>query len=329
MLTACVHDNKSPIVKEHTQRPENLFAEATRLYGERRIMAAIEKLKQADKIAPNNPNTIANLASYLFEAKLYEQSTKYYERLIQLEPNNSHVKTVYNSSILSSLFGKRKCKEADSFIKKLKANKPDNAFIHWNLASCYQHIQDYKKALEYWQEMVKIEPKNMRAMSKIIQVYQATMSIEKRDNAIADILKAYKNKVDLKYVKDNLFCREHYKDGEWYVYALQYFDPEKNGYFYQPLDAKNGNQHFYRFSALNLNTKENFWLSLGSYQDATESARLRKEISQNERIYHINYYDDENSFLYGVFNNKPSYDDLREIMQKIIVSRIKYFNKKH
>lgn len=243
-LTAWVHAKEKEITKGNTQNPENLFSEAGRLYEEHKIIEAIEKLKQADKIAPNHTSTVANLACFLAEAKLYEQSTKYFEKLIQLEPNNSKAKVGYNVSKINSFLDKKNCKQADLFIKEITINKPDNSFINWNLARCYQDIQNYQKALKYWKKMVMIEPNNMHAKSKIIQIHQSTMDIASRNGAIDNILKAYKNTIDPESIKGNLFCREQYKT----VLVLQCFNPNKNGCFYQRFNSEDGNQHFYRYS---------------------------------------------------------------------------------
>ncbi len=317
--------NSFALASEEELDSETLFLEANQLYNEYKVMEAIAKLEKADKIAPNHPNTIANLASYLLEAKLYKKAAKHYKKLMVLEPNNPNAETFYINTKILLFIENKQCDQAINFINNLVTKKDDNVSLNWNLGTCYQDVENHKEALKHWLQVKKLEPKNMHVQTKIIQAFQGLQEIDKRDVAIATLLKMYQDKSDPKYIEKNLFCREQYNIGTYKVLVFQFFDPtKKNGLFTQPFDVADDNQYFYRYVVTDSSGKEKFWVSLGSYRRTTEFARhVTKSISVSERLYHLDYYDKGSHALYGMFNKKPSYDEIKDEAHDIIVSQLK------
>lgn len=95
------------------------------------------------------------------------------------------------------------------------------------------------------------------------------------------------------------------------VLAFEYFDPG------------GARRKFLRFSVLDTAGKEDFYISLGSYDDTTEVARELKEIPKAERLYHLDEYTASGHRTYAFFNTKPDYDQARTNVVNILEGKMK------
>lgn len=290
--------------------PKQLFYESLALYEQGKIVEAVTKLEQLEKLDPANPNVVANLAQFSGEAGLYHKAAKYFKKLMRLEPNNIQAETGYSLYQSIILANGKKYAEAVNLLEKVVKKAPNHQSILWNLASFAAKLEKHEKALKYWSQLAKVEPKNMHVQSKIIQSYQALGDIENREQAINTIIMMHKENVDPRYIQQNKFCREQYSIGVWKVFVYQYFDPGSE------------DQYFYRYSATDHAGRERFWLSLGSYQATTEIARETGSIPTSARMYHLDYYDEAKHSTYGMYTRKPRYDELRDVARKIIVEKV-------
>lgn len=298
------------VASENITSPKELFNESLDLHKQGKVVEAINKLEQLEKIDPNNPNVIANIAQFSGEAGLPEKATKYFAKLIQLEPNNIQAEAGYALYQSINLANGEKFEDAVNLLENIVHKVPNHGSILWNLASFSAEAEKHEKALKYWSHLAKIEPKNMHIQSKIIQSYQALNDIKNREQAIDKIMAMYKDNNDKNYIKQNIFCREQYKVGTWKVFVFQYFNPGKE------------DQYFYRYSVTDKTGSERFWLSLGSYQSTTEFARETGSISTTGRMYHLDYYDKAIHSTQGMYPSKPTYDELKEVTRKYIIQAV-------
>ena len=68
---------------------------------------------------------------------------------------------------------------------------------------------------------------------------------------------------------------------------------------------------------------EDFYISLGSYDDTTEIARELKKIPTSNRLYHLDEYSASGHKTYAFFNFKPGYDQVRTNVVNILEGKMK------
>jgi hypothetical protein len=112
--------------------------------------------------------------------------------------------------------------------------------------------------------------------------------------------------------KAERFCREQWVTASGRkVLAFEYFDPQ------------GARQKFLRFSVVDAAGKEDFYISLGSYDTTTEIARELGEISKSARTYHLDEYTETGHKTYAFFKMKPGYDEVRSNVVNILEGRMK------
>ena len=75
---------------------------------------------------------------------------------------------------------------------------------------------------------------------------------------------------------------------------------------------------FYRFFVVESSGREDYFVSLGSYDDTTEIARELGEIRKDQRAYHVDKYDGNEHETFAHFNEQPAYESVREIVVDVL-----------
>ena len=79
----------------------------------------------------------------------------------------------------------------------------------------------------------------------------------------------------------------------------------------------------YRFSVLDENGNEAWFIALGSYESLTKISQELGAIDTNQRIYHLSEYRHGAMETYGFYENEPPFDQLKEMVTSIVAGQSK------
>ena len=211
----------------------------------------------------------------------------------------------------AALMEKGRHKDAIPYLKWAEKEYPDNPDILWNLGIANTETGSHHEALSAWLSYRKASPDDWLAGPKVIQAQQALGDIKSRDAELKALYASRESGKNPKLQKADRFCREQFVVEGRKVIAFEYFDP------------KDPKITYYRFSVLDQEGKEESYISLGSYKTTVEIARELGELKSNERLYHLDEYQKSTHRTFGFFKQKPSYDDIRKSVPKILTGEMK------
>jgi tetratricopeptide (TPR) repeat protein len=158
-------------------RPEQLVREATTLNKAGRVSAAITKLEEAYRLAPDDPVVVYNLGALHDAAGHIDEALKAYSLYLALAPNADDSKTVEArvASLRAAkikvpaearelvLTAQSKLREADvkgaeEALKKAEALAPDWPVVSKNLALLYDDGGATEAARDYWRKYLPFAP---------------------------------------------------------------------------------------------------------------------------------------------------------------------------
>jgi len=159
----------------------------------------------------------------------------------------------------TDLMDKKEYGPAIPYLQQLQTEYPDNHAVLWNLGIAFVETNENAKAAETWKRLQQVAPDDWRAISKLVQAYQALGDIKARDNEIKKLYEFRKNSPDPKVKGLERFCREQFTISGQKGFAFEYFFPLGPW------------KKYFVFSALDENGQEKFSISLGSYDLTTEN----------------------------------------------------------
>jgi tetratricopeptide (TPR) repeat protein len=204
------------------------------------------------------------------------------------------------------LMDKQAFKDAIPLLKQAEKSFPDAPGLLWNLGIASAEIQDHAEALAYWQKYRKCEPDDWKAIPKLIQTYQATGDLKARDRELEGLYALRAGGKDAAVAKAEKFCREQFVVEGRRVFAFEVFDPQ------------GPRRMSYRFSVVDAEGREAEYVSLGSYDSTTEVARETGQISEKQRLYHLDRYRGDTHWTYAFFTEKPTYEAVRTSVVSIL-----------
>jgi len=204
------------------------------------------------------------------------------------------------------LMEKRAFKDAIPLLQQAEKSFPDAPGLLWNLGIASAEIEDHAQALAYWQKYRKSEPDDWKAIPKLIQTYQATGDLKARDRELEALYALRAGGKDAAVAKADKFCREQFVVEGRKVFAFETFDPH------------GPRRMFYRFSVVDAAGNEAEYISLGSYDSTTEVARETGQISDKQRMYHVDRYRDADHWTFAMVTDKPTYEAVRTMVVAIL-----------
>ena len=206
----------------------------------------------------------------------------------------------------------KKHREAIAFFLIANQAQPDSVGVLWNLGISSAEIGEHREALKYWQAFRKQRPQEWRGLAKLVQTYQALGDIAARDRERAALIEQYKNappQSDLG--RTEMFCREQMVIAGRKVLGFEYFAPQGERrvfYAFIVVSEADGNQ-------------EDFRLSLGSYDATTQIAWEMGSLPRDKRIYHLDKYQGQNHWTYGLYEEPQSYEAVRTQVVEVLSGR--------
>ncbi len=212
--------------------------------------------------------------------------------------------------------------------KLMEAGKPADAVIQYkrSLEKCTETPDvyyngglaaylsgDFKTAAEWWKCQKDRAPEDWRLRAKLIQAYQAQNNTKARD-AERDELFALRAKTkDESFLRWPSYCRDQFSANGRKVMAFEYFKLE-------------GDRALrYRFSVLNAEgNKEEFYISLGSYELTNAVARETGSLKEGERLFHLDgyYQGGREHRTFGMFKKEPTYDETRAMVVQVLEGKL-------
>jgi tetratricopeptide (TPR) repeat protein len=208
----------------------------------------------------------------------------------------------------ADLLEKRHFKEAVPYLKQAEKEFPTAPSVLWNLGLANAQLGNASEALHYWRRYRKAKPQDWRGIAMLIQAFQATGDAQARDRELLALYERRAKREDPDLSNAREFCRDRFVVAHHRLLALEYFDPQRGNRLY-----------FYRFSIGDDKTgEETSYISLESDDWTTEVARELGEISSSQLVYTVERYEGAKHSTYAFFNERPSYDVVRQLVVDIL-----------
>jgi tetratricopeptide (TPR) repeat protein len=149
------------------QNPEDFEAQmkAAELYYQiQRFDGAVEFLKKANSLQPENQEVIVNLGNANFDAGRYEEAEKWYTKALSKKPDNLDVRTDFG---LTFIFREKPDYDrAVTEFKKVLDADPNHVQALQNLAVAYTKKSDAQNASASLAKLEQVDPSNS-SLSKL------------------------------------------------------------------------------------------------------------------------------------------------------------------
>ncbi|GEM_PF-6467968 len=111
---------------------------------------AREAFNRVIKLNPEDVYAYNQLGKIMVSVGVYDEALTYYKAAYVLQPND----LITLRGLAKALEGLGKVEEASKIYKRMYSLKKDVA-VAFKLATCYEEMRDYKKALEWWQKVLE------------------------------------------------------------------------------------------------------------------------------------------------------------------------------
>jgi tetratricopeptide (TPR) repeat protein len=179
--------------------------------------------------------------------------------------------------------------------------------VLWNLGIANAEVGNSADALKYWLAYRVAEPNDWRAYAKLIQTHQALGDMAARDKERKALFELRRQAVEGSELRRaEQYCREQAKVGAQKLLAFEVFEPR-------------GERAIYYFAAiLNASGKEDFRISLGSYEFTNRVAHETGNLPKDKRLYHLDRYDSVGHTTFAFYEFQPTYEQFSVGVQGIL-----------
>ena len=196
--------------------------------------------------------------------------------------------------------------EAVPVLDRVSISHTNDPAVLWNLGIATAETGDHARALDAWRRYQTLKPDDWRVQAKIIQSCQTLGRFKDRDAARQKLFRYWKDILSKSAKAVPYYCREQFLVGGHKVMAWEYFDPT------------GPRKVFYRFSVLTASGEEDYFISLGSYDDTTQIARELGELRQDQRAYHLDKYNGDRHETFAHYNEQPAYESVRATVIEVL-----------
>ena len=177
---------------------------------------------------------------------------------------------------------------------------------YWNLGLWYSALNDPASALSMWTRYRLLVPDDWHARAKTIQAYQAlgdsSLVAQERDS----LFQLHASGRDSVLSRQESYVRDQFRVGARRVMAFEAFAPTgEMRVFFTYYVFESGNTPAFR-------------ISLGSYDFTTTVAREAKDIGPEDRVYHLDRYDENSHATYAFFRQLPDYSTTKGLVIKAL-----------
>jgi cytochrome c-type biogenesis protein CcmH/NrfG len=120
-------------------------------------MAKVQELTNKIKQNPKDFDAIVELGNINFDQKNFSDAVSLYQKALQIKPDALNVRT----DMGTAMFYQNRFDEAIAVFQETLKSDPKNAQALFNLGVAMLHGKnDVKRAIEYWQQLVDLNPDN-------------------------------------------------------------------------------------------------------------------------------------------------------------------------
>jgi cytochrome c-type biogenesis protein CcmH/NrfG len=120
-------------------------------------MAKVQELTNKIKQNPRDFDSIVELGNINFDQKNFGDAVSLYQKALQIKPDALNVRT----DMGTAMFYQNRFDEAIAVFQETLKSDPKNAQALFNLGVAMLHGKnDVKRAIEYWQQLVDLNPDN-------------------------------------------------------------------------------------------------------------------------------------------------------------------------
>ncbi len=138
-----------------TQTESQHIAKAYTNLAEGHLDQALWHYQQVLKRSPNNPHTLAGLASIQMRKGSQDEARLLYQQLLKIDPNS-----VVAKSGLLAIDSKQTPQTIETGLRSLLHNKPNDAYLNGSLGNQYAARGAWYKAQQTYYKAIKAAPKN-------------------------------------------------------------------------------------------------------------------------------------------------------------------------
>ncbi len=269
----------------------------------KRTNEAASLFRKVIQLAPDHTNARMELANILIDSKREDEALTLLDKIVDIEPEHADA----NHEIASILSGKGQHQEALPHFKTAVEEAPENLLFSWNLGQCLQIMGRPKEALEIFLTYRHQSPTDWHAYEKIIQTAEKLGRTKLRDEWIIKITQLYNSGQAPKLSKQKFFIRDQFAQGDFYVFALEYFELLGDRAIKYSLRAENSTE-----------PETEIRISLGSYDTTNSIALELGEIPKDKRRYHLDGYKKNAHFTYAFFTSNPGYKLVKTMAREIL-----------
>ena len=124
-----------------------------------------ENFLKASELDSKNSITYFNIASILQLQGKHKEACEYFRKAYSIEPQDSYLVSLALSEVKSQQF-----EEAIKHYKTLSVHNPDKHNFQYNLACCYDAIEDYTSAITILAQLVLMNPKSVSMLRKLASI---------------------------------------------------------------------------------------------------------------------------------------------------------------
>lgn len=209
---------------------------------------AVKYLEQYSKFKPTDASIYKRIGELSYDLKKYDKSLNNYRKALSLDPD---MRGFYKN--YAKLVSIEECEISTIIAVSHKAIllKETDFEIYENLGDAYVKIENYQKALHYYQEAMKLNPQNISVFSKLAKCQIKTKNIDNAIISYEQLIETDNNFINYKILGDlyakkgdknkavknyEIFLKENnndsvtaylaiyeYDEGH-YVNAIKYFD---------------------------------------------------------------------------------------------------------
>lgn len=142
---------------------------------------ALECYQRAFDLDAENPSILNNLGLYYHQQREFEKALEFFDNAQSLEQKPHFLVNGGNALAMMGQF-----EGAAIRYKKALALDPNHTSARISLAQLYSHTGDFKKAIDIWQELMKVAPSSVYAI-ELAKVYMKKKDWEKALTALHGI----------------------------------------------------------------------------------------------------------------------------------------------
>ena len=156
---------------------------------------AIESYKEVVRLNPDFVYTYDPLGSAYFALNDYEKAIESFKEAIRINPDNA---TVY-SKLGIAYAGIKEYQKAIESCKEAIRLTPDSAQAHYFLGVAYNRIENYQKAMEPFKEAIRLNPGYAAAHCDIGRAYAGLKNYEKAMESFKESIRLYPDYAEAHY----------------------------------------------------------------------------------------------------------------------------------